>query len=133
MGGMHLVGPYLTTTRYNGKVKLNAKQRRAQEEHEAWLKKQGIGTKTKTEKRVASPNSIPDYRADQRSTVPLGNTIGNGYKNGIMENLHKETPEVQKAILDKAKRIEVAYNKGPAMYITPGTDITQLGSKSRRG
>lgn len=130
---MHLVGPYLTTTRYNGKVKLNAKQRRAQEEHEAWLKKQGIGTKTKTEKRVASPNSIPDYRADQRSTVPLGNTIGNGYKNGIMENLHKEAPEVQKAILDKAKRIEVAYNKGPAMYITPGTDITQLGSKSRRG
>ena len=89
MGGMHLVGPYLTTTRYNGKVKLNAKQRRAQEEHEAWLKKQGIGTKTKTEKRVASPNSIPDYREGARSTVPLGNNIGNGYKNGIMENRHK--------------------------------------------
>lgn len=130
---MHLVGPYLTTTRYNGKVKLNAKQRRAQEEHEAWLKKQGIGTKTKTEKRVASPNTIPDYREGARSTVPLGNNIGNGYKNGIMENLHKETPEVQKAILDKASRVMPLYNKGGLQYATPGTDLTTVGSKSRRG
>lgn len=126
---MHLVGPYLTTTRYNSKVKLNAKQKRALEEHEAWLKKQGIGTKTKTEKRVASPNSIPDYRADQRSTVPLGNTIGNGYKNGIMENLHKESPETQKEILAKAKRLAPAYSKGAYQYITPGSDVMDLGKK----
>lgn len=126
---MHLVGPYLTTTRYNSKVKLNAKQKRAQEEHEAWLKKQGIGTKTKTEKRVASPNSIPDYREGTRSTVPLGNTIGNGYKNGIMENLHKESPETQKEILAKAKRLAPAYSKGAYQYITPGSDVVDLGKK----
>lgn len=130
---MHLVGPYLTTTRYNGKTKLNAKQRRALEEHEAWLKKQGIGTKTKTEKRVASPHEIPDYRAGSRSTVPLGNDIGNGYKNGIMENLHKESPETQKAILDKASRVMPLYNKGGLQYATPGTDLTTVGTKSRRG
>lgn len=126
---MHLVGPYLTTSRYNGKTKLNAKQKRALEEHEAWLKKQGIGTKTKTEKRVASPHEIPDYRAGSRGTVPLGNKIGNGYQTGVMVNLHKESPETQKEILTKAKRLAPAYSKGAYQYITPGSDVVDLGKK----
>ena len=126
---MHLVGPYLTTSRYNGKTKLNAKQRRALEEHEAWLKKQGIGSKTKTEKRVASPHEIPDYRAGSRGVVPLGNNIGNGYQTGVMVNLHKESPKTQKEILAKAKRLAPAYSKGAYQYITPGSDVVDLGKK----
>lgn len=126
---MHLVGPYLTTSRYNGKTKLNAKQRRALEEHEAWLKKQGIGSKTKTEKRVASPHEIPDYRAGSRGAVPLGNNIGNGYQTGVMVNLHKESPATQKEILAKAKRLAPAYSKGAYQYITPGSDVVDLGKK----
>ena len=125
----HMVGPYLTTTNYNPKRKLNAKQKRAVEEHEAWLRKQGIGAKTKTEKRVASPNSIPDYRADNRAAVPLGNTIGNGYQRGVMVNLHKESAATQKEIIAKSKRLAPAYSKGAYQYITPGSDIADLGKK----
>jgi len=40
---MHLVGPYMTTTQYNRKKKKpNAKQARANVEHEKWLRKKGI-------------------------------------------------------------------------------------------
>lgn len=126
---MHLVGPYLTTSRYNGKTKLNAKQKRALEEHEEWMRKKGIGTKTKTEKRSANPNSIPDYREGSRASVPLSNKLGNGYQTGVMVNLHKESPETQKEILAKAKRLAPAYSKGAYQYITPGSDVVDLGKK----
>ena len=72
---MHLVGPYLTTTRYNSKKKkLNARQQKAQTEHEKWLKKMGVkGANTsKTEK--IDINNIPDYK-DNRTGVKLSNKI----------------------------------------------------------
>ena len=50
-----------------------------------------------------------------------------------MDNLHKETPETQKAILDKASRVMPLFNKGGLQYLTDGEDITQIGTKSRRG
>ena len=72
---MHLVGPYLTTTRYNSKKKkLNTRQQKAQSEHEKWLKKMGIkGTNaSKTEK--IDINNIPDYK-DNRTGIKLSNKI----------------------------------------------------------
>jgi len=125
----HMVGPYLTTTNYNPKRKLNAKQKRAVEEHEAWLKSRGIGAKTKTDKRVASPNNIPDYRAGNRAAVPLGNKLGNGYQTGVMVNLKNESIATQTEILAKAKRIAPAFSKGAYQFITPGTDLSDLGNK----
>jgi hypothetical protein len=62
----------------------------------------------------------------------LGNQVGNGYKRGIMEKLRDESPEVQKAILDKAARTMPLYNKGGYQYATPETDMTLVGSRSRR-
>jgi hypothetical protein len=50
-----------------------------------------------------------------------------------MANLHKESPEVQQAIMDKASRCLPLYNKGGYQYATPDTDMTMVGSKSRRG
>ena len=125
---MHLVGPYLTTTRYNSKRKLNAKQQRALAEHNEWLKKRGVHPSQLAPVRN-SVNRIPDYREDQRNTVPLSNAVGNGFKSGVMENLHKEKPEVQKEILAKAKRIAPAYSKGGYQYITPESDLTDIGKK----
>ena len=107
---MHLVGPYLTT---NGKTKRkpskSKKLAEANAKHEQWLKDRGLDMSM------------------------LSNTVGNGYRQGIMENLHKESPEVQKAILEKASRTTVAYNKGPVMYFSPDSDTSNLGSQSRRG
>lgn len=134
---MHLVGPYLTTTNYKSKKKKkpNKKQAKATEDHQKWLKKMGLDSTQQELKKAATGKhqiSIPTYKT--KENVPLSNKIdANGVRKGIMENLHKESPEVQAKILEKASRVEVAYNKGPAMYITPETDTTMLGSRSRRG
>lgn len=74
---MHLVGPYMTTTKYNRKQKKpNAKLAKAQAEHEAWLEKMGVGkTKLPTNahgKRVGL-DEIPDYKT--KETAQLGNKI----------------------------------------------------------
>lgn len=140
---MHLVGPYMTTTKYNGKGKKRANteaQRKADAEHDAWLRKRGLHPDQKPlrdaiqKSKGAKPvNNIPDYREGIRSTVPLSNGVGNGFKTGVMENLHREKPEVQKEILAKASRCMPLYNKGGYQYATEGTDMTTVGSKSRRG
>lgn len=76
---MHLEKPYLTTTRYNSKSKKSRskKLQAAHNEHEAWLKKMGVGKVTlptnKKGKRVGI-YSIPDYKQNQHS-VPLSNNV----------------------------------------------------------
>ena len=134
---MHLVGPYMTTTRYNGKSKKSksVKAATAAAKHDEWLRKQGLHPEQRNLQRAFKGkhvNSIPDYTITRHS-AELSNGIGNGYKKGIMANLHKETPEVQQAIMEKAARTTMAYNKGPTMYFSPESDTTNLGSRSRRG
>jgi hypothetical protein len=134
---MHLVGPYLTTTKYNSKKKKSgsAKLAEATAKHEQWLRKQGLHPEQRTLQRAFKgryQNDIPDYTVT-RHTAELSNGIGNGYKKGMMANLHKETPEVQRAVMEKAARTTMAYNKGPIQYFSPESDKTNLGSMSRRG
>lgn len=70
---MHLVGPHMTTTRYNIKSKKNRskKLQAAQDEHEAWLKKMGVG-KSKlpvdAKGRRVGIYDIPDYSTGPRMT-----------------------------------------------------------------
>ena len=78
---MSMVGPYLTTTKYNRKKKASKSKRlaQAQLEHEAWLKSIGVGKTTlpvnKKSKRVGL-NEIPDYSTGPRMTSDL--VAGNG-------------------------------------------------------
>ena len=135
---MHLVGPYLTTTRYTSKKKLSAKEQKAKAEHEAWLKKQGLHPDQLSTRKALKglpkqpKRELPNYKVE--SAIPLSNTIVDGGRvKGIMANLHKEKPEVQQAILDKASRCMPLFNKGGYQFATPDTDMTTVGSKSRRG
>jgi hypothetical protein len=137
---MSLVGPYLTTTRYGGKKKRKlpntAALREATAKHDAWLRKQGLHPEQRDLKRAFTGKfkyDMPDYSIED--TVPLSNNlkVDGGRKTGIMANLHKEKPEVQKEILDKASRCMPLFNKGGIQYATPDTDMTTVGSKSRRG
>lgn len=136
---MHLIGPYMTTTKYNskGKKKPNtAAQRKADAEHAAWLKKRGLHPDQKSQKATPSTlNNLPDYQKESRKVAPLGNNIAvkGGFKTGVMDNLHKEKPQVQAKIKEWATRVAPLYNKGGLQVITDGTDITTIGSKSRRG
>jgi hypothetical protein len=134
---MHLVGPYLTTTKYNSKKKKSNSRRlvEATDKHNAWLRERGLHPEQRTLQKAFKgkyQNDIPDYTV-RDNNIQLSNSIGNGYKKGIMANLHKESPEVQKEILDKASRCMPLFNKGGYQFATPGTDMTMTGSKSRRG
>jgi hypothetical protein len=134
---MHLVGPYLTTTKYNSKKKKSNSKRLAEatDKHNAWLRERGLHPEQRYLQRAFKgkhQNDLPDYSV-QHNNIKLSNSIGNGYKKGIMANLHKESPEVQQAILDKASRCMPLFNKGGYQFATPGTDMTMTGSKSRRG
>ena len=134
---MHLVGPYMTTTRYNGKSKKSksVKAVTAAAKHDEWLRQRGLHPEQRNLQRAFKGkhvNSIPDYTITRHS-AELSNGIGNGYKKGMMANLHKETPEVQRAVMEKAARTTMAYNKGPIQYFSPESDKTNIGSMSRRG
>jgi hypothetical protein len=68
-----MVGPYLTTTKYNRKQKASKSKRLAQakQEHEAWLKSMGVGKVqlpvNKKGERIGL-NNIPDYNTGPRMT-----------------------------------------------------------------
>jgi len=69
----HLVGPYMTTTRYNIKKKKNRskKLQSAHDEHEIWLKKMGVNnasSNTDAKKQKSEIYSIPDYSTGPRMT-----------------------------------------------------------------
>lgn len=80
---MHLVGPYLTTTRYNSKQKKNnsKKLEKSKQEHEAYLKSLGVGkSKPPVDKRGKRVGlyDLPDLKEDLRITVKTSDTVGNG-------------------------------------------------------
>ena len=78
---MHLVGPYMTTTQYNRKKKKpNAKQARAQAEHDKWLRKQGVHPDQLAAKKHKDVviNPIPNYREGARSLPTSDKICGHG-------------------------------------------------------
>lgn len=134
---MHLEKAFLTTTRYSGKAKRSKSKRLAEAtaKHDAWLRERGLHPEQRSLQRAfrgIHKNDIPDYTSSN-NLPKLSDSVGNGYRKGIMANLHMEKPEVQREILDKASRCMPLFNKGGIQYATPGTDMTMVGSKSRRG
>ena len=81
---MHLERPHLTTTRYHNKTKPNAKQLKAQQAHDAWLRKQGVHPEQLAAKKAAAKKikiaAESQYVYEDRRTVPVSNTVGNGFK-----------------------------------------------------
>ena len=78
---MQMVGPYLTTTRYsNKKKKPNAKQLKAQAEHDKWLRKNGVHPDQLAAKKHkdVSINSIPNYREGARGLPTRDKICGHG-------------------------------------------------------
>jgi hypothetical protein len=133
---MHLLGPWFTTTKTDRKQKNKVKQI---DKHEAWLLKNGLhpeqikikkGVDLKWKQRYTE-----SIRVDQSGYVSAGmsGSASSCAKRDIMTNLHKEPEHVRKEILEKASRVMPLFNKGGLQYATPETDLTQVGSKSRRG
>lgn len=134
---MHLEKAFLTTTRYNSKSKKSKSKRLAEatDKHNKWLRERGLHPDQRDLQKAFKgkhQNALPDYNID-RNLPELSNSVGNGYVKGVMANLHKEKPSVQREILDKASRCMPLYNKGGLQYASPNEDMTQVGTKSRRG
>jgi len=55
------------------------------------------------------------------------------FKAGYHTCLQCGEKAARKEKLRKARSVTLAYNKGPYMYITPGTDTSSLGKKSGGG
>ena len=81
---MHLVGPYMTTTKYNRKKKPSKNKRlaKAQAEHEKFLESMGVGKKQLEEKlydeygKRKHFGTRPDYNTGERQTSDV--IAGNG-------------------------------------------------------
>ena len=75
---MHLLGPHMTTTKYNSKKsnrKKTAKLVKAEAEHDKFLRKQGVHPDQLADKKKRQDlNSIPDYKAN-KPDVKLGNNV----------------------------------------------------------
>jgi len=133
----HLVGPHLTTTKYNSKQKKSKSKKLAQAtaEHDKWLMDRGLHPNQRNLQKAFKGKykaALPNLKVEDN--YPLSNAIeANGFKRGVMHNLHKENAVTQQAILDKAKMVDQAYNKGPFMVMSKSDDPTKSGSKSRRG
>jgi hypothetical protein len=125
---MQLLKPHINNIG-SSKSKPSAKQLQAKAEHEAWLRQNGVHMdQLKGKPKVRA--SIPSYKTPE---VQLSNTIVDGGRDrSIMSNLYKESVAVQRKILEKAKRTEIAYNKGGLVYVTDEMDIKTMGSRSRR-
>jgi len=69
---MHLVGPYMTTTKYNRKQKASKSKRlaAAQAEHEQFLAKMGVKGTGSTYRA-----EMPDYKSHSTNTVPTSDRI----------------------------------------------------------
>lgn len=127
-----MVGPYLTTNASGKKKKKSARQIKADAEHVAWLKARGLD-RASVQAKVAREKPRAEMPKYEYTKVQYSNVVGSGTQSGVMANLHKEAPHVQKAILDKASRVMPLYNKGGLQYCTPDTDLKTVGTKSRRG
>ena len=130
---MHLEKAFLTTTRYSSKKRKSNSKRLAEatDKHNAWLAQQGLTPNQIQLKKAFVGNVRNNIEPNTTTCNPyqLSNSVGNGFKKGIMENLHKEKPEVQKEIMAKAARTAPAYSKGAYQYITPGADLSDVGKK----
>ena len=77
---MHLVGPYMTTTKYNRKKrKPNAKQQQAQAEHDKWLTKMGVHPDQLAEKKANRKDvknvDVPSYVSSNTNRIHTSDNI----------------------------------------------------------
>jgi hypothetical protein len=133
---MHILPAYYTTTNTRRR---KAKVKSAPTKHDLWLMKNGVHPDQIKLKKGVDKNwktrYTNDMMVDRSDYVSAGmsGSASSCVDRSLMSNLHKEPEHVRKAILDKASRVMPLFNKGGLQYATPDTDMTQVGSKSRRG
>jgi methyl coenzyme M reductase gamma subunit len=133
----HLVGPWLSTTSTKKrKSTLTKKQQAELAEYNREKNRKEMESFSKSRNIPPLVNKFPDLRTPEgRSTSHIKSLNPTDFSpctvKSIMDptNLAKESPEVREAIIAKSQRIAPAYSKGAFQYITPDSDITDIGRK----
>jgi hypothetical protein len=134
---MHILPAYFTST--NTRTRNKKKQSKNISQHDIWLLSKGLHPDQIKKKKTVDKNWKSSYnesmKVDRSDYVSSGlsGTKSSCAKRDIMTNLHKEPKHVQDAILEKASRVMPLYNKGGLQLLSPKDDLTQIGTKSRRG
>lgn len=139
---MHLANPGLTTTSSGtSKKKLNVKQERAKQEHDAWLRKQGL-----------HPDQIAAKKSNAKKKLKLdlvvnkgGPQCTNGFTNGGFRTSvfdsnwnrrYEDDPKLaerEALALRKAEALKAdllpLYNKGPIQLRPKGLKMDELGKR----
>lgn len=130
---MHMERAYLNNNGSGkGKKPANtAAQRKANAEHEAWLRSKGLHPSQVEKRKSNFKIEKVEVAPPSKPPVQLSNNlkVKGGFKRSIMDHLDEESPETRKAILDKASRLAPAYSKGAYQYISPGTELSDIGKK----
>jgi hypothetical protein len=127
---------YSTNSTKKRKNSKSRKQLEADKAHEAFVLRMTNGKKA--DKKVLDFNWRSAYNEtmkvshDDYVSAGMSGSASSCTKRGVMANLHKESEKTKKEILDKASRVMPLYNKGGLQYATPKTDLTEVGTKSRR-
>jgi hypothetical protein len=133
---MHILPAFYTT---NNTRKRKRKTEKKISAHDIWLLNKGLHPDQIRGKKTVDLSWKKRYNDDMmvdRSTKEYDSkqlVAGDCSKRDIMTNLHKEPKHVQDAILEKASRVMPLYNKGGLQLLSPKDDLTQIGTKSRRG
>lgn len=136
---MHLLPAYYTTTKTKSKSSKSKSGKPYASQHDVWLLKRGLHPEQIKTKKTADKSWRSQYSESLK--VDRGDYVSSGMsgsassciKRGVMANLHREPPEVQKAILEKASRVMPLYNKGGLQLLSPADDLKTVGTLSRRG
>lgn len=120
---MHLVGPWMTTTKYNRKNKKtkNKRELAAQAEHDAWLRKQGVHPE---QLKKALPHDakgrrlgvydMPNYKSEGPD-IPTSDSVGNGLKRH--ENRYTGNEIAGIGLLHKSNLVPVRKDSNDAKEI----------------
>lgn len=136
----HLEKPYINNIG-NTKKKPNARQLKAQAEHDAYLRKMGLHP----EQLAAKPKAKPKTLNKVVTVDKTGPQVSNGFapagaKKSVFDSQWQRTyshdPEMQAreqlALAEaqaKTKRIAPAYSKGAYQYITSNETLVDIGKK----
>lgn len=132
---MHLMHAGFTTTNTQlRKTKKTPAQLKAQQEHEAWLRKQGVHSEQLAQKPMKKAGSFRDTVKPVQPGAACSNGFApGGAKKSVFDSewqrRYEDDPEMaerEKVALEKARALKgqltPLYNKGPVMLATPGHD-----------
>jgi hypothetical protein len=138
---MHMVHPGLSTLNTDRKKKKPSQaQIRAQQEHDAWLRKNNVHI-DQLSSRIKKPGKLRMSYKTSDNTAPCSNGFANGGAkksifNGHWQDQYQHDPvmaEREKIALARAEalkaRVLPLYNKGGLQLMPEGLKFTELGKR----